>query len=113
VEGVRAVVKSQRIAPKTVERYLESRFGDALPQARKAMNELAQALDPDELAQQGFSLYEQFRPQIPEDVGGWGATGELAPGRIRKLTHQDADSTANREWHRKSSTPPDQQQTWG
>jgi hypothetical protein len=43
------------------------------------------ALDPDELAQQGFSLYEQFRPQIPEGVGGWGAKGELDLGRIRKL----------------------------
>ena len=35
----------------------------ALPAARKAMTELANAFDPDELAQRGFSLYEQFRPQ--------------------------------------------------
>jgi hypothetical protein len=84
-EGVRAVVKSEPIEPETVERYLESKFGEALPDARKAMMELASALDPDELAQQGFSLYEQFRPQIPEGVSGWGAKGELDLGRIRKL----------------------------
>jgi hypothetical protein len=84
-EGVRAVVKSEPIEPETVERYLESKFGEALPEARKAMMELASALDPDELAQQGFSLYEQFRPQIPEGVSGWGAKGELDLGRIRKL----------------------------
>lgn len=49
-QGVRAVVKSQPIAPETVERYLESEFGDALPNARKAMMKLASAFDPEELA---------------------------------------------------------------
>lgn len=83
--GVRAVVKSKPIEPETVERYLQSKFAEALPEARKAMTELANALDPDELAQQGFSLYEQFRPQIPEGVSGWGAKGELDLGLIRKL----------------------------
>ena len=84
-EGVRAVVKSKPIEPETVERYLESKFGEALPEVRKVLMELANAFDPDELAQQGFSLYEQFRPQIPEGVSGWGAKGELDLGRIRKL----------------------------
>ena len=83
--GVRAVVKSKPIDPGTVERYLESKFGDALPEVRKVLMELANALDPDELAQQGFRLYEQFRPQIPEGVSGWGAKGELDLGRIRRL----------------------------
>jgi hypothetical protein len=84
-EGVRAVVKSEPIEPETVERYLESKFGDALPDARKAMMELANALKPDDLAQRGFSLYEQFRPVIPEGVAGWGMKGELDLQRIRKL----------------------------
>ena len=84
-EGVRAVTKAKPIAPGTVERYLESRFGEALPEVRKVLMELANALDPDELAQQGFSLYEQFRPRIPEGVSGWGAKGELDLGRIGKL----------------------------
>ena len=72
-QGVRAVVKSKPIDPEGVERYWESKFGDALPEARKTMTELARAFEPDELAQQGFGLYERFRPQIPEGVGGWGA----------------------------------------
>ena len=84
-EGVRAVVKSKPIKPETVEHYLKSKFGESLAEARKAMMELANALDPDELAQQGFGLYEQFRPSIPEGVGGWGAKGDLDLGRIRKL----------------------------
>src|ERR1035437_10023247 len=87
-QGVRAVVESKPIDPEGVERYLESKFGDALPKTRKAMTELASALKPDELAQRGFSLYEQFRPNIPEGVVGWGAKGELDLGRISKLAAQ-------------------------
>jgi hypothetical protein len=84
-EGVRAVIKSKPIDPGGVERYLESKFGDALPKTRKAMTQLVNALKPDELAQKGFGLYEQFRPAIPEGVQGWGAKGELDLGRILKL----------------------------
>ena len=84
-QGVRAVIESKPIEPGTVERYLESKFGDALQEARKAMAKLASAFEPDELAERGFSLYEQFRPSIPEGVSGWGAKGELDLGRISKL----------------------------
>src|ERR1017187_8246672 len=84
-QGVRAVIESKPIEPGGVERYLESKFGDALPKTRKAMTELVNALNPDELAQNGFGLYEQFRPVIPEGVQGWGAKGELDLGRISKL----------------------------
>jgi hypothetical protein len=84
-KGMRAVIKSKPIEPEGVERYLESKFGDALPKTRKVMAELVNALDPDELAQKGFGLYEQFRPAIPEGIRGWGAKGELDLGRISKL----------------------------
>ena len=84
-EGVRAVVQCKPIEPAGVERYLESKFEDALSETRKAMTELANAIKPDELAQRGFGLYEQFRPVIPEGVRGWGAKGELDLGLIRKL----------------------------
>ena len=84
-EGVRAVVKAKPIEPEGVELYLESKFGDALTEARKAMVKLANALKPDELAQRGFGLYEQFRPEIPDGVQGWGAKGELDLGLITKL----------------------------
>lgn len=87
-EGVRAVVESKPIEPSGVERYLESKFGDALSEARKAMMKLAQAFEPDELAQRGFGLYEQFRPKIPEGVRGWGAKGELDLDGILKLATQ-------------------------
>jgi hypothetical protein len=88
-QGVRAVIESKPIEPAGVERYLVSKFGDALPDVRKAMKELANAFKPDELAERGFGLYEQFRPVIPEGVGGWGAKGELDLGRISKLTAKE------------------------
>jgi len=84
--GVRAVADSKPIQPEGVERYLESKFGDALPEARKAMMQLAGALEPEELASRAFGLYEQFRPKIPEGVRGWGAKGELDLGLVRKLS---------------------------
>lgn len=65
---LRAVLKSQRIDPQTVERYWGRKFGDSLPEARKATRELAGAFDPEELGLCGFGLYEQFRPKIPEGV---------------------------------------------
>jgi hypothetical protein len=87
-QGVRAVIESKPIDPEGVERYLASKFGDALREARKAMTESASTLKPDELAHRGFGLYEQFRPKIPEGVQGWGAKGELDLGLISKLaTH--------------------------
>ena len=79
------MVKAKPIEPEGVERYLESKFGDVLPETRKAMAELANAFKPDELAQRGFGLYEQFRPVIPEGVQGWGAKGELDLGLVSKL----------------------------
>jgi hypothetical protein len=32
-----------------------------------------------------FSLYEEFRPAIPEGMTGWGAKGKLDIDRIRSL----------------------------
>lgn len=69
------MVESKPIDPDVVEKYLKGKFVDALPAARKAMTELANAFEPDELAQKGFGHYEQFRPNIPEGVKGWGANG--------------------------------------
>jgi hypothetical protein len=41
------------------------------------MESLAKAFDRKALAAEAFSLYEKFRPTIPGDKRGWGATGEL------------------------------------
>jgi hypothetical protein len=68
-----------------VERYLEGKFGEPLPAVREAMRALAKAFKPDRLAQEAFGLYEEFRPGIPEGVGGWGAKGELDLNRVRAL----------------------------
>jgi hypothetical protein len=84
-DGVRAVIRNQPIEAKSVERYLESKFGESLGTARSAMRGLAKALRPDQLRTNAFRFYEEFRPAIPEGVRGWGAKGNLDIDRIRTL----------------------------
>ena len=84
-DGVRAVTKNKPVDAKSVERYLESKFGESLGPARAAMRDLTKAFRPDELSENAFSLYEKFRPSIPAGVTGWGAKGTLDIVRIRSL----------------------------
>jgi hypothetical protein len=49
------------------------------------MRDLAKAFRPEELLKNGFRLYEEFRPAIPEGVKGWDAKGNLDIERIRSL----------------------------
>ena len=84
-QGVRAVSGEKPIDPGSVARYLNQKFGDDLSSARKAMEVLAKASSPDDLAEQAYALYEAFRPQIPGGRKGWGAKGTLDLGLIRSL----------------------------
>jgi len=84
-DGVRAVIKNKPIQAKSVERYLESKFGESLDTARAAMRDLAKVFRREQLSQNAFSLYEKFRPEIPEGVTGWGAKGNLDIDHIRSL----------------------------
>jgi hypothetical protein len=87
-DGVRAVISNKPIEAKGVERYLESKFGESLGAARAAMRDLAKAFRPEQLLENGFRLYEKFRPAIPEGVTGWGAKGNLDIDRIRSLASE-------------------------
>lgn len=69
-----------------VEAYIAKAFGGHLGEVRRAMEELAARYDPQELNRIGFRLYEQFRPEVPPDVRGWGAKGVLDPQKIRAAT---------------------------
>jgi hypothetical protein len=84
-DGVRAVSKDRPIDAGSVQRYLESKFGDSLGPASTAMRALAKAFRPEQLSQNAFSLYEKFRPPIPTGVTGWGAKGNLDLDRIESL----------------------------
>lgn len=83
--GLRALERGKPASPEAVERYLESRFGEALEDARAAMKALARAFPKPELAEQAYALYEAFRPAIPSGARGWGAKGELDLGKLRAL----------------------------
>ncbi len=84
-EGARATRNGQPIDPHGITRYLQHKFGEALPEVRVAMEALAAAYPPDQLAAQVYALYEQFRPAISEGKRGWGAAGALDLAMIRSL----------------------------
>jgi hypothetical protein len=87
-DGLRAVSKEQPIAAASVEKYLSSKFKDALGPVSAAMAELADSRDREELAAEAYSLYEQFRPAIPAGESGWGAAGTVSLATLRKLAKE-------------------------
>ncbi|MCX8160386.1 MAG: hypothetical protein N3G18_05590 [Candidatus Saccharicenans sp.] len=86
--GLRAVIKGRPIEPDGVSRYLQEKFGPRLESVKEAMLALARAFKAEELASKAYSLYEQFRPEIPPGLKGWGAKGELKLDLIRRLSRQ-------------------------
>jgi hypothetical protein len=88
-QGVRATVKGQPVEPVTVRRYLERAFGRDLIAVQAALETLAQAYPPDQLAARAYALYEQFRPAVREGTKGWGAKGDLRLDAIRALARKD------------------------
>jgi hypothetical protein len=98
--GPRAVIGGTVINPATVRRKLEQKFGDALPAVRGAMEALAGAFRPPELAAAGYPLYERFRRTVPPGTRGWGGRGQLALELFRSL------APAKRKPTRKASARP-------
>ena len=84
-KGLRAALQGEAIHAGSVETYLKQKFKDDLDEARAAMEKLAKAYTPKQLETKAYSLYEKFRPEIPEGTKGWGAKGELDLDYIRSL----------------------------
>ncbi len=92
-EGLRAVSNGQPIQPESVERYLAGKFGDALPDARDAMQELARSVPPKELGASAYALYGKFAPKVASGALGWGAKGELDLDLIRSLASKSKSTS--------------------
>ena len=84
-QGLRAAIKGEEIDAESVQKYLKQKFADDLDDTRAAMEKLAKAYTPKQLETEAYSLYEKFRPKIPEGTKGWGAKGELDLEYIRSL----------------------------
>jgi hypothetical protein len=84
-KGLRAAIQGEAIHAGSVETYLKQKFKEDLDEARAAMEKLAKAYTPKQLESKAYSLYEKFRPEIPEGAKGWGAKGELDLDYIRSL----------------------------
>jgi hypothetical protein len=89
--GPLAQADGKPVAPKSVEKYLASKFGDNLKGVTSAMAELARSVPRETLIREGFRLYEKFRPEIPAGVGGWGKTGILDLALISRLAGKAAE----------------------
>jgi hypothetical protein len=87
-DGIRAVRGGKPIHPDSVRRYLSDKFSDDLKAVRSAMQKLAKAYTPQELAHDADRLYERFRPDIPAGKKGWGAKGDLDLGLIEGLAKE-------------------------
>jgi hypothetical protein len=84
-DGLRALSNDAPISSSSVERYLEGKFGEHLGSVRRAMVKLAHSMPSAEIAARAYRLYEEFRPEIPTGVKGWGAAGELDLDLIERL----------------------------
>lgn len=84
-KGLRAAIDGEPISSESVDIYLKQKFKDDYDDARAAMEKLARAYTPRQLESKAYSLYEKFRPEIPEGKKGWGAKGELELAYIRSL----------------------------
>jgi len=84
-KGLRAAIRGEVVEPKPVQEYLAKKFGADLAEVRKVMEALAGSMEPKVLEAQAFTLYEKFRPQIPEGKRGWGAAGDLDLGQLERL----------------------------
>jgi hypothetical protein len=91
-DGMRAVIKDKPIDAEGVERYLENKFGESLVTVRGAMRDLAKSFKTEELMKGAFGLYEEFRPEIPKGLAGWGAKGKLDIDGIRSLARASGRS---------------------
>jgi hypothetical protein len=87
-EGLRALSKDKPMDPKSAQSYLEGKFGDALDGVCEVMKRLAKSMEPAELAEEAYALYEKFRPGIPSGKRGWEAAGTLNLDTIRGLAKE-------------------------
>ncbi len=86
-DGLRAVNAEKAIKPELVEKYFQSKFGQALDEVIEAMQSLAKSRTPKVLASDAFKMYMQFRPEVAAGKKGWGASGTLSLTLIREMAN--------------------------
>ena len=69
---------------------MAQKYGDDFVGVKEAMQVLAKAFKPNQLANVAYMLYEKFRPNVPAGEKGWGAKGELDLGLIRSLAKKSS-----------------------
>jgi len=85
--GLRAVTADKPLKPESVDKYFRTKFGDALDDTWQAMQSLAECKAPEQLANDAFGMYIQFRPEVAGGKSGWGAKGVLSLSLIREMAN--------------------------
>ena len=49
------------------------------------MKELADSFTEDQIGDEAYHLYEEFRPTVAQGKAGWGSKGRLEFDRLREL----------------------------
>ncbi len=83
--GLRTLDDVRPTDPAAVRRYLESKFGDALPRVRESLEGLAASFSSEGLEKAAMDLYMRFRPTGPVGASGWGQRGRLDLDGIDRL----------------------------
>lgn len=86
--GIRAVIHGRPMSPQGVDKYIAGKFGAHLNEVRAAMTALAKSIPVSEINRRAFGLYTKFRPEVPEGVEGWGASGVLSLDAIRHAANE-------------------------
>lgn len=86
-DGLRAVNRDKPIKPESVDKYFQTKFGEALDDTVQAMQSLAKSRPPKQLASDAFKMYMQFRPDVAAGKKGWGASGTLSLSLIREMAN--------------------------
>jgi len=89
-EGVRALAGTRPVDPRSVQRYLESKFGEHLSAVTGQLAALAETFEGDELLRQGMDVYMRLRPNVPKGKEGWGKQGLLDTAAIARMIEDRA-----------------------
>jgi len=95
-QGVRALTGTSPVDPRSVERYLEGKFGEHLDAVRERLGALAETYEDNELLEGAMGIYMRLRPNVPKGREGWGKQGLLDTDAIDRMIEERASRAPER-----------------
>lgn len=89
-DGIRTLTGMHPVDPRSVERYLQGKFGEHLGAVREQLGALAETYEENELLQNAMDVYTRLRPNVPRGREGWGEQGLLDTDAIDRMIEERA-----------------------